>query len=85
MTDYHVIGWRRDDSEAIVHVLVESTGEIPHRIAERIAGPDYYFVSSENLFFSVPDHVKNRLFTSDKELYAAVPEMNPRRRRAVRR
>jgi hypothetical protein len=63
--------------------------DMPHTIAEKIAGPEYCFHACSNIFQAVPDHVKNRLFVSAeelKELYTAVPELNPRwPRRAARR
>jgi hypothetical protein len=84
-TSFHVYGVRRDDTKTHVCMIVDSDypeGDSPHTIAAKIAGPEYSFHASSNIFQAVPDHVKNRLFVSDEELYAAVPELNPRRRRS---
>ena len=48
----------------------------PHHIAEALAGPDYCFHSSQNINCLVPDAAKNRLFTSEEELYVAAPEVS---------
>jgi hypothetical protein len=63
--------------------------EHPGMIAERIAGSEYCFHASRNINRLIPDAAKNKLFFSDEELYAAVPEMRPpssssRRRASMR-
>jgi hypothetical protein len=95
MTSYHVHGFRRDDHETRVCMIVDanqfmSGGDSPHTIAGKIAGPEYCFHACSNINqrVLVPDHLKNRLFTTAdelKELYAAVPQLNPQPRRAARR
>jgi hypothetical protein len=47
--------------------------------------PDIVLATSESRFKEpVPEAAKNILFASDEELWAAVPELKPRRRRARR-
>jgi hypothetical protein len=85
---YHVYGFKRDDTRSSVQIIVDAEelgGERPHTIAERLAGPDYCFHASSNINVLVPDNAKNILFTSDEELYAAVPELNPHQRRRASR
>jgi hypothetical protein len=88
LVSYHVYGFRRDDTKSNVHIIVDAEeieGERPHTIAERLAGPDYCFHASSNINVLVPDNAKNILFTSDEELYAVIPELNPHQRRRASR
>jgi hypothetical protein len=85
---YHVSGFKRDDTKSSVHIIVDAEelgGERPHTIAERLTGPGYCFHASMNINVLVPGNAKNILFTSDEELYAMVPELNPHRRRRASR
>jgi hypothetical protein len=78
LVSYHVQGFRRDDHNSRVSMIVDSeefSGD-SHALAEKIAGPDYCFHMASNINLLVPDAAKNVLFTSDEELYAAVPELN---------
>ena len=87
MTSYHVHGFKRDDHGVNVSVIVDGDiSDDKFEIAEAIAGPDYCLHASENISptVSVPDAAKNRLFLSEEELFAAVPELKPRRRAARR-
>ena len=83
-TSYHVYGFRRDDYSVRISVIVDSDGGEAFKIAGAIAGPEYCLHASSNILHSVPDAAKNRLFMSDEELFATVPEMNPKQRRVRR-
>jgi hypothetical protein len=95
MTNFEVCGFRRGGHGVNVCMIVDDTNLVrdgrnsPHTIAEKIAGPEYCFHACSNINGPVPDHVKNRLFTTAEEfeeLYTAVPQLRPRpRRRAGRR
>lgn len=82
LVSYHVHGFRRGDTKTRVSVVVDAdehnaAGRSPHEIAEEIAGTEYCFHSCMNINALVPDGAKNRLFMSDDELYAAVPQLKP--------
>ena len=85
LVSYRVDGFKRSEHGSRTIVIVDADPNCgimegrPHHIAEALAGPDYCFHSSQNINHSVPDAAKNRLLT-EEELYAAVPEMNPRAR-----
>jgi hypothetical protein len=88
MQCYRVTGFAQADVNASVIMIVEADvmgGQRPSAIAQDIAGPDYCFVSSITIS-AVPDAAKNRLFFSNEELFAAVPELapKPKQRRRVR-
>lgn len=82
-TSYHVQGFKRDDHGIRVSVIIDAddAGEV-FKLAEAVVGPNYCFHASGNINHSVPAAAKNRLFGSDQELFAAVPEMSPRWQRA---
>jgi hypothetical protein len=84
---YHVSGFKRGNTKSCVHIIVdaEELGGEQFDIAEQLAGPDYCFHASSNINMLVPDNAKNILFTSDEELYAVVPELNPHQRRRASR
>jgi hypothetical protein len=86
MTTYLLRGFGRGDDEIRVSMLVDADDYAEARtIAEAIAGSAYFFNACGNVDKRVPDAAKNRLFPSDKELYAQAPALNPRRRRAHQR
>jgi hypothetical protein len=92
LISHYVHSFRRDAHNVRVCMIVDVEGyNGGHAIAEKIAGPEYCFHAASNLNVLVPDHVKNRLFTTAEELeelYTAVPELRPRdqsRRAAGRR
>jgi hypothetical protein len=90
LVSYHVSGFRRDDHNSRVSVIVDAEeygGDSRFALAEKIAGPDYCFHAASNINALVPDDAKNKLFTSNEELYAVVPALNwrARMRRASRR
>jgi hypothetical protein len=82
LVSYHVCGFRRGDHNSRVSVIVdaEELSGNAFAIAEKLAGPDYCFHASSNINELVPDGAKNKLFTSDEELYAVVPALNWRAR-----
>jgi hypothetical protein len=95
MTNFEVCGFRRDDHKVRVCMIVDDTNLVrdgrdsPHRIAETIAGPEYCFHACSNINQDqvVPEHIKNRLFTTAdelEELYTAVPRLRPQPRRRRR-
>ena len=77
---YHVYGFSRTNHSVKISLIVdaEEYGGKALEIAQAIAGPDYCLHASSNISHLVPDAAKNRIFTSDEELYAADPEMRPR-------
>jgi hypothetical protein len=86
MTTYHVSNFKRGDSHANVHVIVDAHDQDEAvDIAIGIAGDvcrfpvvgNYRFPSVGNINLPVPDTTKNQLLTN-QELYAAVPELKPR-------
>ena len=91
MTNFLVHGFKRSNTSVNVTVLVgaEAFDPTPEddlyalatATAEGIAGPEYCFISTENILRPVPDTAKHKLFLSDKELYAAAPELNPKKPR----
>ena len=90
LVSYLVHGFSRADHNVRISMIVDAAkyGRGAFEIAEQIAGPDYCCHASSNIDHLVPDSAKNKLFFSDEELYAAVPEMRPRevtrrRRRTV--
>ena len=88
LVSYHVCGFRRGDHKSRVSMIVDaepSSPRRPHAIAEDIAGSEYCFHACTNINSLVPDNAKNRLFASDEELYAAVPELTPPGRRCAAR
>ena len=90
LVSYRVDGFTRDDHKVRVIVIVDADPNSgimegrPHQIAEALAGPEYCFHSSQNINRLVPDAAKNRLFASEEELYAAAPELDPKRRGITR-
>jgi hypothetical protein len=86
LVSYEVNGFRRGDTKSRVSMIVDqdpanSAIRSPHAIAEEIAGPEYCFHACSNINHWVPDSAKNRLFTSDEELYTAVPQLRPHQSR----
>ena len=74
-TSYHVYGFKRDDDSRVSIIVDADVGEA-FRIAQVVAGPDYCLQVASNITHPVPDAAKGRLFTSDEDLFAAVPEIN---------
>jgi hypothetical protein len=89
LVSHHVCGFRRDNHKIHVSMIVDADDNnimrSPHAIAEEIAGPEYCFHAASNINHLVPDSAKNRLFTSEEELYVAAPQLRPHQpRRAAR-
>lgn len=67
-----VSGFKRDYSSRIA-VIVDVDLYAAFKAAEAIAGPDYYLHASGPIDCAVPAAAINRPFTSEAELFAAVP------------
>jgi hypothetical protein len=87
MTTYRIDGFNRENHAENVTILLDVDGYMDpsvFRKAEAIAGSQYCFHASQNLFSPVPDDCKGVLFKGD-ELYARLPELDISRRRRHRR
>ncbi|WP_354265830.1 hypothetical protein [Bradyrhizobium sp. I1.7.5] len=69
-----VRGFRRDYSSG-AYVIIASDACHAFKIAEIVAGPDYYLHFSGPVVCAVPEDALNRLFLSEDELLAAVPDL----------
>lgn len=70
-----------------VHTIVDGQDHEDARVKlQRVFGDRYSWISVGNIspHQTVPEEAKNVIFISDKELYTAAPDLNPRRRRKRR-
>jgi hypothetical protein len=74
-----VHGFRHDNTNVSVSIIIDARAGDAYTKASEIAGPDYCFHMSSNLSQPVPDDAKNILFHSDEELYAKAPALRSRR------
>jgi hypothetical protein len=84
MTSYLAYGLDQNNHGQSVHVIVD--GQDHEDVCAKMQqtfGDRYCMISVENIGSdkTVPEAAKNVLFMSEKELYAAAPDLNPRRRR----
>jgi hypothetical protein len=79
-TTFKLFGWHKDKS---ITLFVDAETGDALNVGKQLY-PEIRFHASQQELKPVPEAAKNKLFTSDEELYAAVPELNPRRRRARR-
>jgi hypothetical protein len=74
-------GWNKDKS--VIQLIVDAEQAAAAFSFAKKLYPDTTFAQSEENRFKepVPEAAKNILFDNNKDLYAAVPELNPQRRR----
>jgi hypothetical protein len=79
-TTYLHYGFSREDTKKGFVIVLDDTREDDRwEQANKIAGPNNCLTGSSNIFHAVPEDLKGRML-SEEELYARVPELDPKYR-----